>query len=251
MVQKLLLVKMRNRTASSISRRSAIALISSTIGCQAATPLVDLERTSVPLWQYNKSTPEPLLQRQNKQPILSSDGKYFEFEEDVTEDQYSSSFLKNNKVKFYKSFTAELFNVHTKETQKFFIDKMFNVNEVSWRDFDYFCRDWRRGEQIIMDPNILIKLLKVMEGIVTDGNVLKANMLSAYRSKKTNDMLRLRSSKVAKNSFHIKGKAIDIQIPGTPIKKLHKYSQAVSGGGVGVYETFVHLDTGPVRRWGA
>ena len=251
MVQKLLSVKMGNRIASSISRRTFLAWISSTIGSQAATPLINLERSNLPLWKSEQAISKPFLQTQNKQPIFSADGKYFDFEEDVTEDQYSSSFSKHDKVKFHKTFTAELFNVHTKETQNFFIDEMFNAREVPWRDFDYFCRDWRRGEYIKMDPNILIKLLKVMEGVVTNGDVLKANVLSAYRSKKTNDMLRLKSSKVAKNSFHIIGKAIDVQIPGTSIKELHKYSNAVSGGGVGVYETFVHLDTGPNRRWGA
>lgn len=242
---------MSNKLASLTSRRSVLIWLTSTIASQAATPLIDLERSSVPFWHYKEATPDPFLQSRDKHPIIGADGKYFDFEKEVKDSQYSPSFSKYNKVKFYKSFTAELFNVHTQESQKFFIDKTFDGKEVSWREFDYFCRDWRQEEYIKMDPNILIKLLKVMEGIAADDSVLKVNVLSAYRTKKTNDMLRLKSSKVAKNSFHIIGKAIDIQIPGISTKKLHKYSKAVSGGGVGVYKTFVHLDTGPDRSWGA
>jgi len=242
---------MSNKLASLTSRRSVLIWLTSTITSQAATPLIDLEHSSVPFWQHKEATPEPFLQRRDKQPIIGADGKYFDFEKEVTDSQYSSSFSKDNNIKFYKSFTAELFNVHTQESQKYFIDRNFNEKDVSWRKFDYFCRDWRQDEYIKMDPNILIKLLKVMEGIAADGSILKANVLSAYRTKKTNDMLRLKSSKVAKNSFHIIGKAIDIQVPNISTKKLHKYSQAVSGGGVGVYKTFVHLDTGPDRSWGA
>ena len=251
MVYILLRVNMSNKLASLTSRRSALIWLTSTIASQAATPLIDLERSSVPFWQYKEATPEPFLQSKDKQPIIGADGKYFDFEKEVTDNQYLPSFSKHNKVKFYKSFTAKLFNVHTQERQIFSIDKTFDGKKVPWHEFNYFCRDWRQQEYIKMDPNILIKLLKVMEGIAAEGSVLEANVLSAYRTKKTNDMLRLRSSKVAKNSFHIIGKAIDIQIPSISTKKLHKHSKAVTGGGVGVYKTFVHLDTGPDRSWGA
>jgi uncharacterized protein YcbK (DUF882 family) len=225
--------------------------MSSTITCHAATPLIDLERSNAPLWQYKKAAPEPLFRDKDTRPIIGVDGNYFDFEQEVTSSEYSPSFARYNKVNFYKSFTAELYNVHTKEVEKFFINKNFNSTKVAWRSFDYFCRDWRRQEYIKMDPNILMKLLKVMESIAEDGGIVRTNVLSAYRTKQTNEMLRSRSSKVAKNSFHILGKAIDVQIPGISAKNLHEHTKSVSGGGVGVYETFVHLDTGPDRSWGA
>jgi uncharacterized protein YcbK (DUF882 family) len=225
--------------------------MSSTIACQAATPLIDLERSGAPFWQYKKASPEPFLGGKNTRPIIGADGNYFDFEQEVTNSEYSRSFSKQKKVNFSKSFTAELYNVHTKEVEKFFINRNFNSTKIGWRGFDYFCRDWRRQEYVKMDPNLLMKLLKVMESIAEDGGVVRTNVLSAYRTKQTNEMLRSRSSKVAKNSFHILGKAIDVQIPGISAKKLHEYSKSVSGGGVGVYKTFVHLDTGPDRSWGA
>jgi len=45
------------------------------------------------------------------------------------------------------------------------------------------------------------------------------------------------------------GKAIDFSIPGTGIKNLAKIVRANTKGGVGSYQTFVHLDSGPHRTW--
>jgi uncharacterized protein YcbK (DUF882 family) len=76
-------------------------------------------------------------------------------------------------------------------------------------------------------------------------------VISAYRSPKTNDMLRSRSSGVAKNSQHVLGKAIDIRLTDIELPKLRDTAVAMQRGGVGYYSTsnFVHIDTGRVRRW--
>jgi len=49
--------------------------------------------------------------------------------------------------------------------------------------------------------------------------------------------------------MHILGKAIDFSIPGTGIKNLAKIVRANTKGGVGSYQTFIHLDSGPRRTW--
>lgn len=50
----------------------------------------------------------------------------------------------------------------------------------------------------------------------------------------------------------MKGEAIDIRIPGVPLKTLHKAAIAQRAGGVGIYSKseFIHLDVGRVRQWG-
>jgi hypothetical protein len=79
------------------------------------------------------------------------------------------------------------------------------------------------------------------------------NIVSSYRSPKTNKMLHARSSAVAENSQHMKGKAMDFFIPGVTLSKLRETAMKFQVGGVGYYPTsgspFVHVDTGSVRAW--
>ena len=64
-------------------------------------------------------------------------------------------------------------------------------------------------------------------------------------------MLSTRSAGVAKHSYHMQGKAIDIRLPGYDLEKLHQAALALKAGGVGCYTSsnFIHVDVGPVRHW--
>ena len=70
----------------------------------------------------------------------------------------------------------------------------------------------------------------------------------------TNSFLRRRrrGSGVARHSFHLEGRAIDVRIPGVDSTRVRDIALELGLGGVGYYpvEDFVHLDTGPVRTWG-
>jgi uncharacterized protein YcbK (DUF882 family) len=72
---------------------------------------------------------------------------------------------------------------------------------------------------------------------------------SGYRTKATNDELRRQGIDAARNSFHLRGRAVDIQIDGVPPDCMAALGSRLGLGGVGVYATFVHLDTGPQRLW--
>ena len=76
-------------------------------------------------------------------------------------------------------------------------------------------------------------------------------VISAYRSPETNNMLSKKSSGVAKKSQHLLGKAIDVRLRGTESATLRDIALDLKLGGVGYYERsdFVHVDTGRVRRW--
>ena len=54
---------------------------------------------------------------------------------------------------------------------------------------------------------------------------------------------------MAKNSLHMKGKAIDFSIAGVSNGKLNNIAKDHAVGGLGVYKNFVHIDSGPFRRW--
>lgn len=131
---------------------------------------------------------------------------------------------------------------------------------VFWRNGDYvpsalaeindFLSDFRTGDIVEMDPSLLDLIYDVRESLGSSGTF---EVISAYRSPATNDMLRGRSasSGVAKKSQHLLGKAIDVRLRGVATARLRDAALELGRGGVGYYEDsdFVHMDTGRVRRW--
>ena len=99
-----------------------------------------------------------------------------------------------------------------------------------------------------MDPK-LVNLLHLLHDKV-DGKK-PFDVISGYRSPITNANLQKTSSGVAKKSFHMRGKAIDVALPGRDLSKLRSAALAMNAGGVGYYPAsgFIHVDTGPVRSW--
>ena len=77
------------------------------------------------------------------------------------------------------------------------------------------------------------------------------HIISGYRTPQSNDRLRQKSRGVAKKSYHLVGKAIDIRVPGYDTAYLRDAALRLKGGGVGFYSNsdFVHIDVGPVRHW--
>lgn len=113
-----------------------------------------------------------------------------------------------------------------------------------------FLFDFRTGDRAEMDVELLDLIYDVREALGSDGTY---QVVSAYRSPKTNEMLRGRSQNtgVAKRSQHLLGKAIDVRLEGVNTATLRNTAIAMQRGGVGFYEAsdFVHIDTGRVRRW--
>ena len=74
---------------------------------------------------------------------------------------------------------------------------------------------------------------------------------TCVETRKTNELLRRRSEGVAKNSYHIKGMAVDINVPNVSLRRLRDIAIGLQRGGVGYYPRhgFVHVDVGPVRTW--
>jgi uncharacterized protein YcbK (DUF882 family) len=111
-----------------------------------------------------------------------------------------------------------------------------------------FLSDFRTGDQVIIDPHLLDLIYDVRASLNTDGTF---EIISAYRSPKTNEMLRALSNGVAKNSQHVLGNAIDLRLRDVATEDLRDAAIALQRGGVGYYQSsdFVHIDTGRVRRW--
>jgi uncharacterized protein YcbK (DUF882 family) len=111
-----------------------------------------------------------------------------------------------------------------------------------------FLKDFRTGDVTEINPELLDILHDVRNEL---GSNSTFEVISAYRSPKTNEMLRATTSGVARYSHHVKGNAIDVRLRGVRTKKLRDTAMQMHRGGVGFYENsdFVHMDTGPVRFW--
>jgi len=116
-------------------------------------------------------------------------------------------------------------------------------------DLNRFLRDHYSGLIGNMDP----ALYDIMYALSTS---LRARtpyqIISGYRAPHTNERLRTtRGGGVAKRSLHMDGKAVDLRIPGVPLKELRDAALELKAGGVGYYpgSDFVHIDTGRVRSW--
>ena len=75
------------------------------------------------------------------------------------------------------------------------------------------------------------------------------HVTSGYRTATTNERLWQQGIDAARNSFHLRGRAVDIQISGVAPARMAGLGLLLGLGGVGVYASFVHLDTGPRRMW--
>ncbi len=116
------------------------------------------------------------------------------------------------------------------------------------KKLNQFLRDPLCGATTRMDPR-LFDLLHVLW--MRMGAKKPYQVISAYRSPATNALMRRKSPGVASNSYHTRGKAVDVCLPGSSLKRLRDMALAARMGGVGFYpqDGFVHLDTGPVRHW--
>lgn len=132
------------------------------------------------------------------------------------------------------------------------------LTAVYWKDGAYqqevlhqvnhLLRDFRTNEVHDIDPPLLDVLFDLRTRVASDAAF---HVISAYRSPKTNAMLRRSSNGVAEHSMHMQGKAIDVRLAGFPTERLAEVARSLRRGGVGYYKAsdFVHVDTGRVRYW--
>ncbi len=140
-------------------------------------------------------------------------------------------------------------NLHTGEQLKAEYWAKGSYVRHSMREINRLMRDHRNGAVHSIAPQLLDVLFQIQNRVRTRKPI---EIISAYRSPQTNALLREGDSDgVAAHSFHMKGKAIDIRIPGMPLRTLYRAALSLRAGGVGYYpdSNFVHIDIGPVRHW--
>ena len=129
---------------------------------------------------------------------------------------------------------------------------------VYWRDGDYdrhaleaysyLLRDRRNGEVAPVFYGLLDQLFFLWKALERPARI---DLVSGYRSSRTNAYLRATTEGVARNSLHTIGMAADIRVPGIASEAVWRRAVALRMGGAGLYRAsdFVHLDVGPVRSW--
>ena len=138
---------------------------------------------------------------------------------------------------------------HTHTGEKISIDYSPKRYKGSMRkELEYFLRDFRTGEVHSIDRRLLDVLTAIQHACSSNSCY---EIISGYRSPKTNAFLRKKSSGVAKKSYHMQGRALDIRLAGFKTKRLHNLALKLNDGGVGFYpkSDFIHIDTGKKRNW--
>jgi uncharacterized protein YcbK (DUF882 family) len=146
--------------------------------------------------------------------------------------------------------TISLHHIHTNEDLTITYKRDGRYDEEALKKINHLLRDWRKDEEIRMDPRLIDVVWEAYRDLGAKGPI---HVVCGYRSPATNAMLRRRSRGVAQFSQHMLGKAMDFFIPGANLEALREAGLKLQRGGVGFYPTsgspFVHLDVGNVRMW--
>jgi uncharacterized protein YcbK (DUF882 family) len=146
----------------------------------------------------------------------------------------------SRELSFYCVHTGEELNID------YFVGGRYEPDALE--AIDHLLRDYHNDETCQIDPRVLNQLFDLRRAL---GSSEAFHVFSGYRSPATNESYRRISGRVAEHSYHMTGQAIDIQLPGRDIRQLRNVAVAMRAGGVGYYpsEGFLHLDSGPIRRW--
>ena len=231
-----------------ISRRSFVLGLTVAGASKAATPLINLDQKQPSLINFSKN--RDFFRNFDDDLFFDSKGLYFDPEPELpVEPENNFNIIQKFQYTPKRNFNLKLVNSNTGEIVLKKI-RMASLNYgIKYADLDYFFRDWRENKIIQMNRQVIDILFKISEESLGSRNSLTVDINSGYRTEKTNSYLRKVSKNVAKNSLHMKGKAIDFSIAGVSNGKLNNIAKEHAVGGLGVYKNFVHIDSGPLRRW--
>jgi uncharacterized protein YcbK (DUF882 family) len=144
-------------------------------------------------------------------------------------------------LRFDNLHTAETLSVTYWETGAYLPDALAAIDKV--------LRDFRTGDIHPIAPGLLDLLVSLN---AHTGTRAAYQVISGYRSPKTNAALAHESGGVSPRSLHMEGKAIDIRLADVALPRLRDAALSLGAGGVGFYPSsdFVHVDIGRVRHWG-
>ena len=143
-------------------------------------------------------------------------------------------------ISFRNEHTGESFSGVYRVGNKYLPEAFERIN--------YVLRDFRTDEVFPIDPRAVDIVAVVRRALGTKRGY---DVLSGYRSPRTNSHLRSAGEGVAKRSLHMSGQAIDLRMEDVEPRHLRDLAVKLAAGGVGYYPRsgFVHLDSGAFRTW--
>jgi uncharacterized protein YcbK (DUF882 family) len=147
----------------------------------------------------------------------------------------------------------ELKSLHTGEVVKATFDwpayrRDAGPDPATLAKLQHLLRDYRVNEEHTMDAALYGLLSDLAQAT---GHEARYEVISAYRSPRTNAQLHEAGHAVAEHSLHMEGRAIDVRLLGCDLATFRDAALKAARGGVGYYPSsnFVHIDTGRVRTW--
>ena len=147
-----------------------------------------------------------------------------------------------------KQHPLAFYHIHTGEKLKIVYREQGELIPGALEEINYFLRDFRTEQIHKIDVGLLDELVRIYRNFDCRGNF---EVISGYRSPRTNEALRHLTTGVAEHSLHLSGRAIDVRLTSTATTNLRDAAIALRSGGVGYYarSNFVHVDTGAFRTW--
>ncbi len=111
------------------------------------------------------------------------------------------------------------YNLHTGESLKttYFANGEYIPGAL--HEINFILRDWRQNEAGLIDPALLDLLAGIHHRLATKAPF---QIISGYRTPKTNAMLHFATEGVAVHSLHLDGKAIDICVEGRSLANVRR-----------------------------
>ncbi|MCC7344268.1 MAG: DUF882 domain-containing protein [Deltaproteobacteria bacterium] len=146
----------------------------------------------------------------------------------------------DGQVRLFNYHLNEFAEIRFRDGEKILPEGLSQVNAL--------LRSRDNSAQAPIDPRLLDLADHLQDHFQAD----TVEIISGYRRKEFNESLLKSGRAVSPVSLHTKGQALDIHIDEVREETLRDYLQGLGLGGVGYYGPmdFIHIDVGPVRRWG-
>ena len=154
-----------------------------------------------------------------------------------------------------KPRTLKLIRPSSGERTKVLYWKDGEVIDSAYQELCHIMRDVNGKETAPIDPKLFDTLWGTQAFIARYGIEQPLEILSGYRTSKSNNALREAGVPAARQSLHVQGKAADVRITNLNAEVLGGLVRSFRQGGVGYYYRagprggWIHADTGLKRTW--